>query len=224
MITVKAFLAAIREIENIHPTYRIGGVGRDGTCDCVGLVMDAATRAGEKWRWLHSSNECRSYMRTMHPLTSADELRPGMLVHKSRPPGAAGYSLPERYTGSDRLDYYHVGVVIQTKPLIIAHCTSWSGGSGIKYDNRIRGWQWYGDCQLIEPTVQPDEPTGETDMKYKVTAKKGSTVNIRTKPKGEVWGKLPVGTIVESDGDGSGEWLAVRVVGYMKTEFLEEVG
>lgn len=240
MISVKAFLAGVQAICNTHPTYRIGGTGKDGTCDCVGLVMGAVTRAGGKWKWLHSSNECRSYMRTMHPLTSADQLLPGMLVHKSRPPGSKGYSLPSRYTGTDQLDYYHVGIVTQTNPLRITHCTSWSGGSGIKQVSTIRGWQWYGECQAVEPVygsepLQGDEPLrggldseGVSDMTYKVIAERGDTVNLREKPGGRILDKVPVGATVESDGDASEEWLKVvwteRHEGYMMTEFLEEVG
>jgi hypothetical protein len=34
-------MAAVEEIVAKAPTYRLGGDGSDGTCDCVGLLMGA---------------------------------------------------------------------------------------------------------------------------------------------------------------------------------------
>ena len=52
MIGAEAFLAAAQAIEKKAPTYRHGGTGADGTCDCIGLVIGAIRRAGGVWNGL----------------------------------------------------------------------------------------------------------------------------------------------------------------------------
>lgn len=41
MVTLEAFLSEVAKIKSEAPTYREGGDGSDGTCDCIGLVIGA---------------------------------------------------------------------------------------------------------------------------------------------------------------------------------------
>ena len=43
-------------------------------------------------------------------------------------------------SSADRRDYYHVGVVMQTNPLRILHCS----GGGVKADTSVTRWQFHG--------------------------------------------------------------------------------
>ena len=45
-IPVNTFLERVEEIAREKPRYRKGGSGRDGTCDCIGLIIGALRRAG----------------------------------------------------------------------------------------------------------------------------------------------------------------------------------
>lgn len=80
-------------------------------------------------------------MHDLNPLRGAGQLRRGELVFRAHEPGAKGYALPSRYASSaDRRDYYHVGVVMQTSPLRILHCS----GGGVKADTSASRWQFHG--------------------------------------------------------------------------------
>ena len=41
MVTLEAFLRGVAKIKSEAPTYREGGDGSDGTCDCIGLIIGA---------------------------------------------------------------------------------------------------------------------------------------------------------------------------------------
>lgn len=147
MISLALFLQKIEQIAAENPSYRIGGSGADGTCDCVGLIMGAVRRAGGKWPWLHSSNDVpRKGLLSLKPIRSASDLSPGDLVFKHLEPGQSGYELPSRYAGDpDRNDYVHVGVVLSGKPLRIRHMTS----PTVMLDTKLGRWSHYGWCTLI---------------------------------------------------------------------------
>ena len=53
MVTLEAFLSGVAKIKSEAPTYRAGGDGSDGTCDCIGLVIGAIRRAGGGWAGTH---------------------------------------------------------------------------------------------------------------------------------------------------------------------------
>ena len=84
-----------------------------------------------------------------------------MAVYKYHNPGDAGYNLPASYANHpDKRDYYHVGVVLSVSPLQIAHCTSWSGGSGIKIDTKLGYWKIAGELSRVDYTaIKLPEPT-----------------------------------------------------------------
>ena len=56
MLSLTEFLSAIEEIASENPSYRKGGSGFDGTCDCIGLIIGALALAGFKWPGVHGSN------------------------------------------------------------------------------------------------------------------------------------------------------------------------
>lgn len=57
MVTLEAFLIEVAKIKSEAPTYREGGDGSDGTCDCIGLVIGAIRRAGRVGR--HARQQLR---------------------------------------------------------------------------------------------------------------------------------------------------------------------
>lgn len=217
MISLNAFLAAVQSIVSERPTYRNGGSAKDGTCDCIGLIIGAIRRAGGKWSGTHGSNY--TARNVMQSLTTPPPLELGSIVYKARGPDDAGYDLPATYAGhKDRLDYYHVGVVTSVNPLNITHCTSWSGGSGIKVDTAIGKWGYGGRLKGLNY-----EQAGET-MKAWVYADSGSTVRLRKKAdKGSVAiANVPVGAEVEVLEQGA-EWSNISwatLTGFMQSDFI----
>lgn len=228
-MTISDFLASVQQIANERPTYRLGGVGSDGTCDCIGLIIGACERCGAEWTGIHGSNwAARHYTDSMMRIEDVDDLALGDLVYKVRMPGEDGYDLPSRYDKDpDRRDYYHVGVVTQVNPLVITHCTSSGNVDGITTDTKLGKWTYKGQLSLLE-----DAPAGEDEPELgigyaTVTAPSGSTVNLRDKPskRGSVIERIPLGTTVEVESVEDG-WARVRVMieGYMMSEYLDGGG
>lgn len=152
-IPLSSFLEKIREIAAENPKYRSGGSGKDGTCDCIGLIIGAIRRAGGNWPGIHGSNYSARYeTRNLEKITNQNALRVGELVYKHRSPGEAGYDLPARYRNHpDRNDYYHVGVVTSVSPLRILHMTTPS----IQTDTKLGKWSHHGWCSRVT-----DRPEG----------------------------------------------------------------
>lgn len=213
-MTVNEFLQAVQEIAGERPIYREGGDGSGGECDCIGLVIGAIRRCGGEWSGVHGSNwAARNAVQDMIWLGGGNELCPGQLVFKAREPVDSRWALPSRYEGDpDQRDYYHVGVVLEAEPLRIVHCTT----PGIVFDDSAADW----DCaatlsELAEPARQ-----------CIVTAKTGSTVNMRSSPGGKLVARIPLGRVVSVESQ-SGDWSRLRVdgdVGWMLTKYLEPVG
>lgn len=230
MADLAKFLEGVRAMGAAQPTYRLGGSGADGTCDCIGLIIGAVRRAGGTWTGTHGSNyAARSEMSGgLRRVAGAAELEVGEAVYKARAPGAAGYDLPAKYNASgDLLDYYHAGVVMSVSPLEIWHCTSGSAGGGIKVDSKPGAWAWAGRLKKVNYEGGLGMQ-GENAQKALVAALSGSTVYLRKLPdKGSPYlAKVPVGTRVEVLEVG-GEWCTVTVSGqrgYMMRRFLELEG
>ncbi|MGN0777819.1 MAG: SH3 domain-containing protein [Aristaeellaceae bacterium] len=219
--SLTAFLAAVEDIRAEGPSYRLGGSGDDGTCDCIGLIMGALARCGVSWPGIHGSNwAARNAMDWLMQVSAADDLAVGDIVYKARKPGVSGYSLPSRYAGDpDRTDYYHVGVVRSVQPLEIVHCTS----PGVVVDRKLGKWTYHGRLSMVQ-----DEGSGETMEEAMemttVVASSGKSVNLRSKPEkgAALVERVPVGAQVEVLARGSG-WCRVRYgryEGYMMAEFL----
>lgn len=229
------FLDAVEMIAATNPAYRTGGIGKDGTCDCVGLIMGAMYQTGRRDYPTHSSNYFARYETSrLLPLLEAD-LQPGMLVYKAREDDGRlndRYKPGGRYHTGDALDYYHVGVVESVQPMRIVHCTSTPTADGIMRDNSTKGWTHAGfvaDVDYGGASEQTAEPVGNAV----VHAANGKTVNLRARPStsAQLVDRVPVGTVVQvaetARNDKNERWSRVTAngkTGYMMAEFLNGKG
>lgn len=224
MITVEKFLDCVRENAARVTHYESGGDGSgDGGCDCIGLIIGALRLAGVKWDGTHGSNyTARNEIQEDRPLlvNGSTTMMPGVIVFKGKEPGDPGYDLPEYYKDSgDLTDYYHVGVVMETEPLLIMHCTldRNRGIDGITEDHKIGNWKYFAELKAVNYNSELYEA--------RVVAETGSTVNLR-KGMGtnyDVIVRVPIGSIVKVYGGGNAEWQKVeyeQYLGYMMTKFL----
>ena len=220
-MTVAKFLQKVEEIRREKPTYRLGGDGSDGTCDCIGLIIGAIRRSGGKWTGTHGSNyAARNELAYLLPIASADDLVPGEVVLKARTATADGYALPSRYAKDpDKRDYYHIGVVVSTNPLRIVHCTTGGGVNGMAEDTRVGQWTHRG---WLSKVSREGEPMVET-VTATVVAESGLTVNMRKAPGGALVDRLPVGTevVVAARQDGWSRVAYGQLVGWMMDDYLD---
>lgn len=229
MIDINHFLSSVKNIADSNPTYRTGGRGADGTCDCIGLIMGAMYENGQKAYPLHSTNYfARFEMTALNALTNENQLSPGMIVYKAREDNGQlndRYKQGGRYyVPGDLMDYYHVGVVTSVSPLEITHCTETSAIDGIAYDSSIRGWTHYGTLNDIDYAVNGGEEMETVSKLATVTSPNGKPVNLRKGPGTNYTyiAKVPIGTVVTVHG-GNDEWMQVSTggkTGYMMTSFL----
>lgn len=220
-MTVQDFLAKVEEIRREKPTYRLGGDGSDGTCDCIGLIIGAIRRSGGKWTGTHGSNyAARNELNYLLAIGTADDLNVGEVVLKARTATAEGYDLPSRYAKDpDKRDYYHIGVVTSTDPLRIVHCTTGGGVNGMTEDTRVGQWTHRG---WLSKVSREGEPMVET-MTATVVAESGRTVNLRKSPGGALVDRLPVGTevVVAARQDGWSRVAYGQLVGWMMDDYLD---
>lgn len=224
-MTNAEFVRRVQEIAQTNPTYRTGGTGADGTCDCIGLIMGALGGTFP----LHSSNWFARYRTdNLAALMSENPLTPGALVYKAREGTAqlnARYQPGGRYYTGDMLDYYHVGVVTGTDPLEITHCTSTDSVDGIARDGSIKGWTHFGTVQGL----QAEEPTVSSANELAVVySENGKPVKMRPTPSTNkpYIAEVPYGAQVEileqADGWATVRWNGLR--GYMMSEYLRTIG
>lgn len=235
MISKKTFINNILEIQSRNPSYRTGGIGADGTCDCIGLIMGAMYEAGHPKYDMHSTNYFARYqMEELYPVSRAEHLFTGMVVYKAREDTSQlheRYQLGGRYYTGDMLDYYHVGVVLTANPLAIIHCTSGGGVDGITIDSTMGKWAFGGRLVGVDysndgiDTVEEEKPM--EPYTAKVTAPSGSTVNMRMRPNEDaaVVVRVPIGSTVEvqTQADGWARIVWNGTVGYMMDKFLSPV-
>ena len=205
-MTAKEFAKHVTDLAKAITQYVWGETGKDGQCDCIGLVIGALEKGGVKWTGTNGTNyAARNEMRYLTPLEDASVPRVGMVLYKSRAPGQDRYDLPDKYkAGNDLNDYYHIGTVTQVEPLEITHCTE---PGPIKRDSSIKGWQWYGELNKVEPT---GDGGGETlDTEWRTMYVTGGKLALRNGPgknyQALIW--IPDGEKVEVSADG--EWVQV---------------
>ena len=223
-----AFVDRVKAIADTNPTYRTGGDGRDGTCDCIGLITGALGREFP----MHSTNYfARFEMAELAPIRKGTVPEIGNLVYKARDESSPGYDLHERYKPGGRyymddlLDYYHVGVVTGTEPLVITHCTQAGGVDGIDYDTSLTGWSHIGEAADVDYDAEDGDPMAPQKMAAMVVADNGFTVNMRKRPNKEapIVQMVPIGSVVEVQESAQG-WATIVYDGqrgYMMTEFLD---
>lgn len=225
------FVEAVKKIAYKNPSYREGGTGKDGTCDCIGLIMGAI---GKEYP-MHSTNYfARFQMRVLDGLLDESQLHEGAVVYKSRRSVDQlheRYQPGGRYHNGDLLDYYHVGVVTGLDPLEITHCTSTGSINGIARDNSIRAWSHIGDLLDVELNTYSEEKGGLMvvsiyDAKVVTT---GGHLNFRSSPRvgGTDIGDIPNGALLQVFEETNEEWAKVywnHKNGYVMRKFLSKIG
>lgn len=231
MIALNRFLEAVRENAERITHYQLGGDGRDGGCDCIGLIIGAVRLAGGSWPGTHGSNwAARNAMKTLGSIKSAGDVFLGEIVYKAKEFWDEGWALPDAYEDSaDQRDYFHVGVVTSLSPLVITHCTGVQGG--IKRDTALGAWRWGGQLKYVE---YKEESMSETMYKAKVRWPQNDyPVKMRREPNSvsEIITRVPQGTVVDVLGEigtkEDGMWGYIRLedgtTGYMMLKFLERI-
>lgn len=226
MIPLERFLACVRENANRIHAYELGHDGSDGKSDCIGLIIGALSLCGFSWPGVHGSNwAARNAMATFGYIEGEKQCFPGMIVYKAREPGEDRYDLPGSYKNShDQRDYYHVGVVTSTAPLVITHCTSVEGG--IKQDNTLGKWRWGGKLKYVDYDEAEETPM-ECLYKATVHAENGYPVKMRKLPstQSSIILQVPLGATVEVTGEVDTVWSAINYQGkdgYMMRKFLRK--
>lgn len=225
MIALKQFLSAVQENADRIRAYELGHDGRDGKSDCIGLIIGALSLCGFSWPGVHGSNwAARNAMATFGYIEGENQCFPGMIVYKAREPCEDRYDLPGSYKNSpDQRDYYHVGVVTSTAPLVITHCTSVEGG--IKQDSSLGKWRWGGKLKYVDYDTE-DVPMQEY-YEARVHADNGKPVNMRKSPSTQstVMVQVPVGTVVTVAHELNDTWASINYQGkdgYMMRKFLRK--
>lgn len=223
-VDVKTFLAKVEQIAAEEPSYRSGGSGTDGTCDCIGLIIGAIRRAGGSWRGTHGSNyAARNEVTYLNPINSASLLMVGEAVFKAYSPGDEKYNLPSAYdSNSDKRDYYHVGVVISVDPLRIRHMTT----PKPKIDTSIGKWKYHGWLKKIGEGTTGEQPGELPEMNEPVYFRGGNEsapIRMRSGPSTDrkIIADIPQGTdgfLLEVVDE---KWSKVQVNG--KTGYVQQV-
>lgn len=221
----------IREAKAIaekRPTYRTGGTGRDGTCDCIGLIMGAMYALGREKYDLHSTNYFARFQTLELRAISEKDLFLGQVLYRAREDKGtlnARYKAGGRYDTGDPLDYYHVGVVTGMNPTEITECTEYGDVSGIVISGKANAWKYGGKLRGVDYDRMTEEET-EMPVLYRArVVTKEDPLTLRNAPiSGKKIGELPKGAVV--DVYGSGDWPRVRygeLLGYASAKYLEEI-
>ena len=229
MFKLNDFLREIRAIAAQDLRYRSGGIGKDGTCDCIGLIMGAMYALGREEYPIHSTNYFARYQTLeLRAVNSVKDLFPGQVLYRSRTDRGtlnARYKSGGRYYTGDSLDYYHVGVVTRLNPLEITECTEYGDVSGIVITDKLRGWDCGGKLRGVDYSTMDKE---DADMPVLYRAKVNTQedpLTLRNAPiSGKKIGELPRGAVV--DVYGSGDWPRVKygdMMGYAAAQYLERV-
>lgn len=233
MIGVTGFVARVEKIAARRPTYRIGGVGKDGTCDCIGLVMGTMYELGRKGYGMHDTNYFARYQTLELKKADKKELFVGQLLYRARTNQDklnARYLPGGRYYTGDLLDYYHVAVVTSIKPLRIIECTEYGDVSGILIHDTFKNWDYGGKLRgiLYEQEDQGgvyEETEEEIVVLYKARiATQSDPLTLRATASGRKIGEIPKGETVEVLS--GGEWSRVRwgdALGYVSSAYLEAI-
>jgi len=151
----------------------------------------------------------------------------------------------EYYSAALPDDYYHIGLISGTDPLVVTHattpkarqdiiCTRKKGESDFNYRARAvqalqkAGWTWCALLNAVEydeqPIPEPDPPIeGYTAVVY---AANGKPVKMRAEPSTacRLWWLVPVGDIVTLTGNNNTPgWTGISYggkTGFMQSQFL----
>jgi Uncharacterized protein with a bacterial SH3 domain homologue len=221
IISAKELIKQFQTMYREHWAY-IWGKAEKGCVDCSGAFVYAFRQYGISYP--HGSNAIarKCIVGDMMPISAA---KPGMAAFKLRSPGEDGYDLPEKYrSGTDKNDYYHVGLVDEDPEYVLNAKGEKSGFCRDKL-TKANGW----DCVAYLKDVEY-EGDGKMEMAKVVlpAGASGSTVNMRRTPSrsSDILTKVPVGADVQVLSD-SGQWCQItwgEKTGYMMSNYLEYTG
>ena len=169
-ITAERFIDGVNSIYEEQPTYRTGGDGSDGTCDCIGMDRGALIRDGVKENEIKNmrgtNQAARKTIEDLKAIRSVTELQPGDVVLKTRDKDDKSMPLPDRYRkgGADydpkwgETNFTHIGTVTRTNPLEITHMTSPTA----KKDRSLGNWKYAGKLPWVRRGQEP-EPAPDPD-------------------------------------------------------------
>lgn len=233
MIGVSGFVARVEKIAARKLTYRTGGVGKDGTCDCIGLIMGAMYESGQKPYDLHSTNYFARYQTLELKKASEKDLFFGQILYRARTnqDKLNGRYMPGgRYYTGDFLDYYHVAVVTSVKPLRIVECTEYGDVTGIVVNTTFKNWDYGGKLRgvLYDSTdmgglYETEEETIVALYQARVITQE-DPLTLRATANGRKIGEIPKGETVDVIAEG--EWARVRygeMLGYVSSKYLEMI-
>lgn len=225
-VTRKDFVSAVLQNSLTVRAYKKGydGRGKDGFCDCIGLIRGAFSILGVSYNTPGTNYTARHDIDGFTEFNSIFELKLGDVVLKRHRPGEEGYdadTIKRSYANDpDQNDYYHIGVVTSMNPFAITHCTSVPGG--IQKDNSKKNWFMKGRMKLVKE--DEEQGGGGTVKRAIVIANQGSTVNLRAEPNksAPILVAVKLGQEVDILEEGT-TWCKVKyeeLTGYMMTEFL----
>ena len=228
-ITVKKYIEGVDSIYVEQPSYREGGDGSDGTCDCIGMSRGGSERAGatDIKNFRGTNQAARKTIEDLKPIRSVSELELGCVVLKTRDKDDQSMRLPDRYRkgGTDydpkwgETNFTHIGTVTHLNPLEITHMTSPTA----KKDTSLGNWKYSGWLPWVTKEGKDPEDEPETEWAT-VIAENGSTVKMRAKPSTgcRLYWDVPVGAQVIVNEMGT-PWTKITwagQTGYMMTMFL----
>lgn len=237
-ITPEQYVGGVNSIYEEKPTYREGGDGSDGTCDCIGMSRGGSERAGATGitNYRGTNQAARKTIQDLRLITGSPELKLGDVVLKTRDKDDPKMRLPDRYRkgGADydpqwgETNFTHIGTVTGVYPLEITHMTSPTA----KKDKSLGNWKYVGKLPWVSESPDPGPDPGpdpEPGIEWAiVTAESGSTVKMRAKPSTtcRLYWDVPVGSqvIVEERGE---QWTKITwagQTGYMMIMFLRFEG
>ena len=200
------------------------GASETGNVDCSGAFVWSYRQHGQSI--YHGSNRiARTEVVELVPISAAE---PGMAVFKCRNPSDARYALPSgykqggKYCNGDLRDFYHIGLMGEDGKVLNAQ----SSATGF-VASPVKSWACAGYLKKVdykEDNPMLDDSNGVI-YAGRVTARSGSTVNLRAEPSksAKVLEKVKIGTTVNVIGTTDG-WLHVETEtnqGYMMEEFVD---
>ena len=228
-ISVNKYVEGVNSIYVEQPSYRLGGDGSDGTCDCIGMPRGALEREGVTGvRNMGGTNQAaRKTIENLREIIGTSDLQLGDVVLKTRDADDPNYPLPDKYRkGHPEYDerwgetnFTHIGTVSRVYPLEITHMTSPTA----KKDTRLGNWRYVGQLPWVQRGDDPQpEPVPEGDAV--VT---GNRAALRTAPttQASVILRVNTGETVKVETPPPSEWEYVSYKGkrgYMMKEYIRE--
>lgn len=252
MIQVNDLVTVFRTV--LGWPYASPGYNNSRGIDCSGAFVYSYKKFGESI--YHGSNRIvRVHCRNVQRVTSLSQLQVGMAIFKGREDVSkmsSAYRPGGRYYNPELpMDYYHIGLVTSVSPLEIVNATT----PKARIDNVLSKWWCAGYLNAVsygsggtdgspdsgspDPSTPPCPPcpgTGDgtpgalpaLPFQAKVTAQRGSTVNLRrSASKGDaVLLRVPIGSAVTVTELTNTTWWCIRygsTTGFMMREFLAPV-